>query len=137
MRSLVVPIQAASDLISFACLPRSVCLAQSPDGCRSPHQDDPLVCHFPAALQYPQGNQLMAKRTNRVVWGLAAVLAAFLLIGAVVGLQHTRGTIQVAGIRAYFVKFDYWRVGFGVRRASHSNLMMGYYMDLGPVKVVW
>jgi hypothetical protein len=71
----------------------------------------------------------MAKRTNRVAWGLAGVLSVALLTGAWFGLWWSGGPITVSYVSLNAVPFEQWRV-------SYSVACLGQALDLGPVEVI-
>ncbi len=77
----------------------------------------------------------MAKRTNRVAWGLAAVRAASLVGGGAVGIAHSNGSLRVGRVRIAVLPRRDWHVGCGPVVWAGSSAVVGHRLSMGILEV--
>ncbi len=76
----------------------------------------------------------MAKRTNRVAWGLVAVLAAVLVVGLAV--EYGLWTAGADTVSVFLLPPDEWRFERGIGGANDSAIESVEWIKLGVIRVV-
>ncbi len=71
-----------------------------------------------------------------MAWGLVAILAGVLTVGAGVGLHYNPGAIQV-GNTTLSSHPNWWRVGYLEFRRPRSGVVFAQVVHLGPVTVAF